>query len=84
MKDFRCPACLRSVDLVPNKPLFKRTKTLLQFNTGNSPFKVAKAAIDRVVTSAVFSKLDNFIYARISLTSDFGNKDYIQNGKGMA
>ncbi|XP_075257492.1 uncharacterized protein LOC142349659 [Convolutriloba macropyga] len=47
--------------------------------------EVAKASIDKVIYSRIFKKQDNFIFARISLTSDFGaaTKPIVNGGIGI-
>ena len=53
------------------------------FQSGKTGCDVGKLAIDHVVASGVFSKLDRFIYQHIGSLSDFGQKNVIPGATGI-
>ena len=44
---------------------------------------VTKAAIDQIVTADIFTKKDNFLFARVALVSDFGAQIFLSGAEGI-
>ena len=55
----------------------------LTLTSGATGCEVTKASIDKVVSSGIFAKADNFLLARVAFMSSFGKKDVVENGIGI-
>ena len=50
---------------------------------GATGCEVAKAAIDKVTASKIFTKSENFILVRLALVSSFGTEEIVDKGSGI-